>query len=414
MISAVLSFLGLERRSTLAHPSPELLALFGAVPTASGVSVTPATAMQSPAVYACVKVLSESVAQLPLILYQRTANDGKERASDHPLYQVLHDQANGWTSAFEFRMDMQQALCLHGNAYAFINRVAGSIAELIQLPSETVTVDVDAVTMEPVYLVTGKDGAQRRYARRDIFHLRTLGNCYVGASPIRQAREAIGLGLTMERHAGRLFGAGARPSGVFKYAKTLSKEALERLKKSFAAAHSGADNSGNTLILEDGMDFAPQEFKSVDLQFLELRRHQVAEVARIFRVPLHMLQDLERTTHGNAETMGREFVALTLLPWLKLWEGAIRRSLLAPEERASHYAEFLSDDLARADLAARYTAYAQAVTNGILNPNEIRAAENRPPYEGGDQFRLPLNTEAPAPGGGKTQGSEDDADDAAA
>jgi HK97 family phage portal protein len=354
--------------------------------------------MQCPAVYGCVKVLSESVAQLPLILYERTENDGKKRASDHPLYELLHDQANGWTSAFEFRLDMQASLCLHGNAFAFINRVGGRIAELIQLPADTVSVDVDAVTMEPVYTVTGKDGVRRIYGRQDILHLRTLGNCHIGASPIRLAREAIGLGLTMERHAGRLFGAGARPSGVFKYAKTISKEALERLKKSFNAAHSGAENSGSTLILEDGMDFAPHEFKSVDLQFLELRRHQVAEVARVFRVPLHMLQDLERTTHGNAETMGRQFVALTLLPWLKLWEGAIRRSLLTPDERATYYAEFLVDDLTRADLAARFAAYAQAVTNGILNPNEIRAAENRPPYEGGDEFRLPMNTEAPAGG----------------
>jgi HK97 family phage portal protein len=409
MLFAVRRLLGLEHRSSLATPSPELLALFGAVPTASGVSVTPHTAMQSPVVYACVKVLSESVAQLPLILYRRTANDGKERAADHPLYEVLHDQSNGWTSAFEFRMDMQQALCLHGNAYAFINRTGGRIAELIQLPSETVSVDIDAVTMEPVYQVTGRNGVPRNYGRQDIFHLRTIGNCYAGASPIRLAREAIGLGLTMERHAGRLFGAGARPSGIFKYAKTLSKEAIERLKKSFNAAHAGAENSGNTLILEDGMDFAPTEFKSVDLQFRELRRDQIAEIARVFRVPLHMLQDLERTTHGNAEHLGRQFVALTLLPWLKLWEGAVRRSLLAPEERASHYAEFLTDDLARADLAARYTAYAQAVTNGILNPNEIRAAENRPPYDGGDEFRRPLNTEAP-PAGGQPQETDDDDD----
>ncbi|AWM88630.1 phage portal protein [Microvirga sp. 17 mud 1-3] len=169
----------------------------------------------------------------------------------------------------------------------------------------------------------------------------------------------------------------------------------KRLRESFNAAHAGGPNSGRTLILEDGMDFQALQFTSVDLQFLELRRHQIAEIARGFRIPLHLLQELERATHNNAESMGQQFLSLTVLPWLKLWEGAISRSLLTAEERRDYYAEFLADDLARADLAARFEAYAKAVTNGILNPNEVRTAENRAPYPGGDQFRLPMNTEDP-------------------
>ena len=214
-----------------------------------------------------------------------------------------------------------------------------------------------------------------------------------------QMKEAIGLTLAMEEHGARLFSSGARPGGVFKYGKTLGPEALKRLRESFSASHAGSVNAGRTLILEDGMDFEPLQFTSVDLQFLEMRRHQVAEIARGFRIPLHLLQELERATHNNAESMGQQFLSLTLLPWLKCWEGAIRRALLTPEERQEYYAEFLTDDLARADLAARFDAYAKAVTNGLLSPNEVRAAENRAPYAGGDQFRLPMNTENAATSG---------------
>ncbi|PTR14964.1 HK97 family phage portal protein [Cereibacter azotoformans] len=394
MFRQLFNFSGSGKKSGLGNPSPELIAPFGGSPSAAGVTVTPETALRCPTVYASVKVLAESVAQLPLHLYRRTADGGKERASDHPLAEILHDQANDWTSAAEFRQFMQTQVLLHGNAFAFINRAGGRITELIPLPSSAVEVLTDAVTMEPSYRVTASDGTQRDYARTEILHLRTLGTSpNVGLSPIMQAREAIGLASAMELHAAKLFAQGARPSGVFKYSKVLGPETLRKLRDSFNAAHAGGENSGRTLILEDGMDFVPVSFSSVDLQFLELRRHQVAEIARVFRIPLHLLQELERTTHSNAEHMGQQFLTLTLLPWLKLWEGAIRRALLTPEERAVYHAEFLADDIARADLAARFEAYAKAVTNGLLSPNEIRAAENRAPYAGGDQFRLPLNTE---------------------
>ncbi len=393
MLRKLFNFSGFEKKSGLGDPSPELIALFGGAPSASGVAVTPESALRCTTVYASVKVLAESVAQLPLHLYRRTEDGGKERATDHPLAEILHDQANDWTSSADFRLTMQTALCLYGNAYAFINRTGGTITELIPIPSHAVTVLTDAFTLEPRYRVTIESGT-REYDRTEIFHLKTLGTVpNVGLSPIMQARDAIGLALAMELHAGKLFAQGARPSGVFKYAKTLGPETLRKLRASFDGTHAGGENSGRTLILEDGMTFEPLQFTAVDMQFLELRRHQVAEIARVFRIPLHMLQELERATHNNAESMGRQFLALTLLPWLKIWEGAIRRSLLTPEERATHYAEFMADDLARADLAARFGAYAQAVTNGLLSPNEIRAAENRSPYPGGDQFRLPLNTE---------------------
>lgn len=382
-----------ETKSTLATPSPELIALFGGLPSAAGVAVTPETALRNSTVYASVKILSESVAQLPLHLFKRLSGGGKERASNHLLADLLAGDPNDWTSSFDFRLQMQAALCLHGNAYAFVNRSGDRISELIQIPSTSVTVQVDDRTMEPSYRIANADGTSTVYPRTQIFHLKTLGTqAHVGLSPIMQMREAIGTALAMEQHAAKIFSNGARPGGVFKYAKTLGADAMKRLRESFNSAHGGGDNSGKTLILEDGMDFEPLQFTSVDLQFLEMRRHQVAEIARGFRIPLHMLQELERTTHANAESMGQQFLSLTLLPWLKMWEAAISRSLLDPEERKVYYAEFLTDDLARADLAARFDAYSKAVTNGLLSPNEIRNLENRAPYAGGDQYRLPLNT----------------------
>lgn len=400
MFSTVRRIFGIEQKAALAQATPDTLAIFGATPSASGMAVTPDSAMRCPTVYASVKVISESVAQLPLHLYRRTEDGGKERATDHPLVELLNGQANDWTSAFEFRLFMQTALCLYGNAYAFINRTGGKITELIPVPSSSVSVEVDPITMEPSYKVSTASGEQRIYDRTEILHLKTIGTSpHVGASPINQMKETIGLSLVMEQYGARIFGAGARPGGIIKYGKTLGPDTVKRLRESFNSAHAGGENAGKTLILEDGMDFTPLQFTSVDLQFLEMRRHQVAEIARGFRIPLHLLQELERATHNNAEAMGLQFLSLTLLPWLKMWEGAIRRALLTPEERAEYYAEFLTDDLARADLAARFDAYAKAVTNGLLSPNEVRAAENRSPYPGGDQFRLPLNTEDASAGG---------------
>ncbi|MFD0846912.1 phage portal protein [Sphingosinicella xenopeptidilytica] len=184
--------------------------MFGASPTAAGATVTPETAMRCPTVYGSVKVIAESVAQLPLHLYRRTADGGKERAADHPLAEILNGQANEWTSAAEFRSFMQTSLLLYGNAFAYIGRTNGVIVEMIPLPAPTVTVEVDTVTLEPSYAVTTKGGEKRIYRRQDVLHLKGLGtNPNVGLSPVTQMREAIGLSIAMEEHASRVFGGGA-------------------------------------------------------------------------------------------------------------------------------------------------------------------------------------------------------------
>lgn len=365
--------------------------IFGVQRGYTGVSVTSENALKNAVAYGCVKVLSDAVAQLPLHLYRRTENGGKERATDHPIYELLANQPNDWTSSFEFRAQMMSALLRYDQgAFAWIGRVGGQIVELVHIPSQQVVVDVDPITREPVYKITEKTGRQRTYDRTEILHLRHPD----GISPLSAAKEAIAVAVVMERHAQKLFGKGARPSGVLTLPKGLSPAALKRAAASWNKAHAG-DGGGGTAVMEDGTTWSPAQFSSVDAQFLELRREQVIEIARPFRVPPPLLQDLGRATWSNTEELGRQFLSMALLPWLKLWEGAIRRSLLSADERADHYAEFLIDDLVRADLAARMEAYAKAITNGILNPNEARAMENRPPYAGGEEFRLPLNTEKP-------------------
>lgn len=368
-----------------------LEALFGAQRSVTGISVTPETAMKCPTAYACVAVLAQAVAQLPLHLYERTPDGGKKRASDHALQALLGDQPNEWTSAFEFRQAMMSsALRYDQGAFAWIGRVGGEIQELVQIPSPAVTVETDPYTREPVYKVTERNGRQRPYDRTDILHLKPLD----GIAPLTAAREAIAVMMVMERHAAKLFGKGARPSGVLTLPKGLTVDAIKRAAASWNKAH-GSDGASGTAFMEEGTTWQQLQFSSVDAQFMELRREQVIDIARPFRIPPPLLQELGRATWSNTEQLGQQFLTLCLMPWLKQWEGAIRRSLLSAEERQTFFAEFLVDDIVRADLAARMTAYSQAITNGVLNPNEVRAMENRAPYAGGEEFRRPMNTERP-------------------
>lgn len=385
----------LFRRERKSAPIDVWAALIDAgAATAAGRHVSPATAMRCTTVAACVRTIAEAVAQLPLHAYRRGANGGKTRAVDHPLYRLLHDAPNPWTSSYEWRRAMQADLLLHGACYALITRVGGQVRELLRLEPRLVTVE-RGPGGEPSYRVTETDGSQSWYGREDVFHLEALGG-----SPVMQAREAIGLALTLEEHGARLFGSGARPGGVLRTDRRLTPEVIERLKVSFDAGFGGPRNSGKTAVLEEGLEWQALTLNSVDAQYLELRKFQVAEIARVFRVPLHKIGELDRATFSNIEHQSLEFVTDCLMPWLKLWEQGIARSLLTEDERGEYFAEFLVDDLVRGDIKSRHEAYAVAALNGFMTVNEIRAAENRPPVEGGDVPRVPLNTQAitaPAP-----------------
>nr|WP_246500007.1 phage portal protein [Azospirillum soli] len=387
-------------------------------PTVSGENVTPETALKCSPAFASIKIVAETLAQLPVHLYRKKGDDDRERATDHPAYRLVAKAANAWTPASEFRLILGTHFATAGNAFAFVNRNAAGLAEeLIPLDSRLVAVKQDPLTLEPVYTHTPPNGQPRDYTRAEIFHVRGVGlDTYRGASTVTLAREAIGLALTLETHCAGLFGRGAKPSGILRHAKTLGEAAWRRLRAQFTNWYVGGANAGKTMILEEDMKFEQTQLSSVDAQTLEMRRFQIAEISRFWRIPLHMLNDLDRATHNNAEAMGQQFLTYCILPILKLWCDALALSLLTEDEREEYYFEFLVDDLARAEIAKRYEAYSKAINSGVLNPNEARAMENRPGYQGGETFMRPVNT-APAPTGdaaGTTDKEEGAADDDAA
>jgi HK97 family phage portal protein len=379
-------FRSLFERKTLDIQNAWALIDFGRT-AASGISVTPEVAWRCPIVRGAIAILSESIAQLPLLVYEVGADGSKTRATQLQLYELLHSQPNEWTSSYELRRDLQTDVLLHGHAFAFLNRsrATGQIVEILRLPPTSVTFD-EADDGSPLYFVTDKQGTRRQIDRADILHITATGR----RSPIDDCREAIGLAIAMERHQAQLYGNAARPGGVLKLPGRLNPATHERLQQDFQAKWAMA--GGKTLILEDGAAFEALTFSSVDLQHLELRRFQVSEIARAFRIPPHMLADLERTTHNNAEEMGSQFLQLSLLPHLVNWEQSMRRALLTPAERQRYTIEFLTDGIARAALAQRYEAFGKATAGAAwMTANEARARENLPPIEGGDALMQPLN-----------------------
>lgn len=362
--------------------------------TAAGIFVTPSKALDCTAVAAAVRIRVETLGSLGLFLYRRGAADERSRATDHPLYALLHDRPNGWTSAAEFVMQLETDVITEGAGFAYANRARDNIIELIRLDPLSVTVKHDTITIEPFYEVALSSGGTQRYSWRDILHIRgsiDLANRHQARplSALRQARQAIGLCLALEGHAARLLGNGARPSGALTSTKRIDDVGYKRLKKSWLGAHAG-DNAGGTAILEDGVTFTPITFSSVDLQFQEMRIFQSIEIGRALGTPPTMIYELGRATWSNSEEMAQSFLTFTLLGRCKLWQGAISR-LLSPEEQTEFYPEFEVDSLVKADLQARYQAFTAACGGPFLTANEVRATDNRPSIEGGDELRPPAN-----------------------
>jgi HK97 family phage portal protein len=375
---------------SLASPEAWFLELFGATPALSGVAVTPRTAMTCAPVRCAVQTIAEAVGQLPVHVHARKDDGSKERAPDHPAHQLLHGEANEWTPASGLREQVtRDALLYRDGGFAFINRVDGRPVELLRLDPERMTVKPDPVTGEPTYAMSNGTAAPRMIARQDVLHIPSPS--LTGRGLVHDGREAIGLALTMEAYAARLFGNGARPSGVISFKGNITPEGLTKAKEAWQAAHGGA-KSGGTAVIPGEASWSPITLTSVDAQFLELRKFAIEEIARLFRVPPIFLMEFGRATWSNSEEMGRQFITFCLLPWIKRWEGEIRLKLFAPEERDTYVAEFLVDDFLRADFAARMEGYAKAIAARILNPNEARSAENRPAYAGGDKFENPNTT----------------------
>lgn len=355
----------------------------------SGVSVDEMKSMQTSAVYACVRLISETVASLPCFLYKRE-KENQEQAREHPLYEVLHDMPNPEMTSFTFRECMMASLLLYGNAYARIIRdKAGHCSELWYLKPQYMQVERDINTKKIKY--TYSDDVQNKtivYKPEQIFHVVGLSFDGVkGMSPIEQAREAIGLALATEEYGARFFGNGARPGGVLEHPGVLKDP--EKLRQSWNKVYQGTRNSNKIAVLEEGMRYHEIGLSPEASQFLQTRKYQLNEICRIFRVPPHMVGDLERSTFSNIEHQSIDFVTHTIRPWLVRWEQAIYKCLLNEQERQLYYAKFNVNGLLRGDFATRMNGYAIARQNGWMSANDIRELEEMNPLSdelGGNEY----------------------------
>lgn len=374
--------------------------------TVSGVTVTPDTAMRVTTVYACVRLISETIGTLPLHLYRRDGRK-KEIATDHPLYELLHDAPNPLMTSVQMREQMQAALLLEGNAYARIIRDnLGEVKEILPIHPSRVQVRPSRSGRNLVYII---DGGKERYLSGDIWHITGFSlDGLMGVSPISYHREAVGVAMAAERHAAAVLGNNARPSGILSHPGELDDEAIKKLRESWQAAH-GGDNVGGVAVLEEGMEFKPLTMSMQDLQYIETRKFSRAEITALFRVPLHMVNDLERATFSNIEHQGLEFKSYTVLPWAVRWEASIRRDLLLPGERKRYFARYNLEGLHRGDMKTRFDVYTKAIQWGIYSPNEARELEERDPREGGDVYLSPLNME---PSGSLETADEEEGNDA--
>jgi HK97 family phage portal protein len=365
--------------------------LTAGAPSAAGVSVTPENSLRYTAVLACVRVLAEGVASLPCILYERQRDGGKTRATAHRLYSLLHDAPNPVQTAFEFyEIGMAQAL-LWGNFYAEIDwDQRGQVRGLWPLPAWRMTPLWNRGGK--VYELRDEFGKPDYLADYQVLHVPGFGfDGTAGRSMITLAREAVALGIAAQQFGSAFFGNGARPGVVLEHPGQLSDEAFGHITSSWNAQHQGLSNAHRVAILEEGMKLQTLGVPPEDAQFLETRQFQRSEIAAIFRVPPHMIGDLERATFSNIEQQSQDFLTNTLQPWLRRWEQRLARSLLIGAERQQYFAEYLVDALLRGDTATRYAAYAVGRQWGWLSVNDVRSRENMNPVDGGDQYLVPMN-----------------------
>lgn len=380
------SIIGLEIKASIAAPDAALFDLFGATPSAAGVRVTPRTAMTCAPVACAVNAISQAIGQLPVHVFKRDG-DAKERAPDHAAYALLHDEANEWTPASKFREEITRDALLypHGGFAEIIRVDEGKPFELIRIDPEATPVTVKQSKDGPLYSVQ-EDGKARQIDRENILHIPSPSLSGLGLA--HDAREVIGLSLVMERHAAQLFGNFARPGGILSLKGNPTPDSITKAKAAWIGAFGGG-KSGGTAVIPGEASWQVLTLTSADAQFLELRKFQIEEISRVFRVPPHLVFEMGRATWGNSEQVGQEFLDFTLMHWITAWEGELRLKLFNRDERGENFAQFFTDGFARADLAARMEAYSKAIAARILNPNEARAAENRAPYTGGEQFINP-------------------------
>jgi len=365
--------------------------------SSSGKTVTERSAMQMTAVYSCVRILAEAVAGLPLHLYRYTKDGGKEKAIDHPLYLLLHDEPNPEMSSFVFRETLMTHLLLWGNAYAQIIRDGkNEVIALYPLMPNKMSVDRDEHGQLYYTYYRGPDEAikNKEFAvtlrTTDVLHIPGLGfDGLVGYSPIAMARNAIGMAIACEEYGAKFFANGAAPGGVLEHPGTIKDP--QRVRESWQSTFGGSGNANKIAVLEEGMKYTPIGISPEQAQFLETRKFQINEIARIFRVPPHMVGDLDKSSFSNIEQQSLEFVKYTLDPWVIRWEQSIMRALLSAEEKSEYFVKFNLEGLLRGDYQSRMNGYAIGRQNGWMSANDIRELENLdriPAEEGGDLYLI--------------------------
>lgn len=361
----------------------------------AGKRVNERTSMQMTAVYSCVRILSEAVASLPLHVYRYTESGSKEKALDHPLYFLLHDEPNPEMTSFLFRETLMTHILLWGNAYCQIIRNGkGEVIALYPLMPDRMEVDRDSEgKLYYQYTMVQGDpktmkGTVVKLLPTDVLHIPGLGfDGLVGYSPIAMAKNAIGLAIAAEEYGSKFYANGAAPSGVLEHPGVIKDPS--RVRESWVNTFGGSANSNKVAVLEEGMKYTPISINPSDAQFLETRKFQINEIARIFCVPPHMVGDLEKSSFSNIEQQSLEFVKYTLDPWVVRWEQGIKRALLSFDEKKEYFVKFNVDGLLRGDYQSRMNGYAVGRQNGWMSANDIRELENLdriPEDAGGDLY----------------------------
>ena len=361
--------------------------------SASGVRVTPESALALPILQNCVTLLAESLASCPAELYERLDDGGRVAATDHPLYNVLRSKPNDFQTPYERVELSQMAAGLRGNSYSFIDRDDhGQVKALWPLDSSKVTV-LKGPDLLPYYQVAG---AGAPLPMRLVHHVRWHShNGYVGLSPIQLHADAIGLAQTVRTFAGKSFANGASLSGVIERPKEMraitDQATIDGIINQWGSKFSGADNARKVALLQEGMTFKAVSLSNVDAEMISMLKTSGVDVARIYKIPLPMVNDLEKANYNTIEQLLIHFVVFALLPWAKRHEGAMMRDFLLDKERGRYFIEFNLSGLMRGDQKSRYEAYAIGRQWGWLSVNDIRRLENMPPIGGGDTYLQPLN-----------------------
>lgn len=367
---------------------PALVELLGGYANSAGVPVSTTSAMRTAAVYACVRVLSETIASLPLQMFARQADGSKVRATDHPLYPVLHSTPNGWQTSSEFRDVMTMNAALEGAAYARVKIDPRGRRRLI--PMLPASVRASLIEERLVYEYHG-NGGREILLQDEVLRIPYLVRAGVEpVSPIRQHAETVAQAVISKTYTNTFLANGGRPPGYIKMDTAFKDPEQRRKFKEFLQAQISGEQRGSTLLLEQG-EYHAIGVSNADAQLIELCKMSLLDICRIYRIPPHMVGDLERATWSNVEQQGIDFVVHTIRPWLVRWEQAMARDLLTEAEREKFFFEFNVDGLLRGDIKTRYGAYAQGRQWGWLSINDVRNLENLNRIEDGDDYLSPTN-----------------------